>query len=248
MLKLTSLLATLTAWVTLTASINAAPFLAERSPPSLRCSPPSMWNNGSLSLNAEYSNPGPILGVRVFTNETTGRQESRVSVYKENQANMRLLDVVSGEYCNSTTFNYTYQFPEQDFYEKNEPLRIRTPEFGRPSGYGYDYPTCVGIGTSYDTPRDAHTGKLPITGTYPVSIQECSNTDFDQIASTQAQLFQLRWKYNYIITTNGYASGQNPDEGLTLVIDKESGDVLATSNRPDPNPGSEQAFYIGFDD
>lgn len=227
-----------------TTVVQAAPMLAERSPPSLNCAPSSQWTNGSLSLGGEFSSSGPgQLGIRTFTNSTTGKKEQRLTTYVSGRSDIAKLTHIGGEFCNSTTFNYTYQLPERDF-EKNEPMRLRTLDFGRPSGYGYDYPSCLGVGTSYDEPRNPHNNHLRTTGTWPISVQECSNTDFDQLAATQAQFFQQVFKYNFITTANGVATGQNPPAGWIFVVDDKTGDIHVTSNDPDSGSGNHKALYI----
>lgn len=225
-----------------TSLVQAAPMLAERSPPSLSCAPSSLWTNGSLYLNGEFGSIGPgQLGIRTFTNHTTGKKEQRLTTYVSGRSDIAKLNHVSAEYCNSTTFNYTYQLPMRDF-EKNEPLRLRTLDFGTPSGFGYNYSTCLGVGTSYDEPRNPKNQHLRTTGNWPISVQECENTDFDQSPATQAQFFQQVFKYNFITTANGVATGQNPPTGWSLVVDDKTGDIHVTSNHP--HSGSGNAFYI----
>lgn len=242
MLKITSFVTALAAMASLA---QAAPMLAERSPPTLHCSASSIWTNGTLAIGGAFDGPSQemTLAVRQFTNETTGKTESRLSKWVEGRSDLFKLSNVGGQFCNSTTFNYSYVAP--DFaYEKADPLRIRTLDFGLPSGYGYNYSTCLGVGTSFDTPLDRSTYKLPTTGTYPVSVQECSEVDYQELAATQAQFFQRVYKFGFIITANGYATGQNPPEGWNLVIDDDTGDIMVTSDDPDPNDSLNYALFI----
>lgn len=245
MFKLALLLSALAAYVTVS---QAAPMLAERSPPQLRCAPSSQWNNGSLSFNDDFGSPvdAAQLAIRTFQNDTTGKPEHRLSKWVEGRADLTKLTTVNSVYCNSTTFNYTYELPEADYYLKNQPLQLRTPQFDIPSGYGTNDPSCLSVGYSNWTPEEE--GKLPTTGSYPISVQECETTDFQQPATTQAQLFQSVYKYGYILTANGYASGQNPPQGWYLVMDDTTGDVIATSDDPDPNGSTQNAFFITSSD
>ncbi|CAO1633388.1 unnamed protein product [Sympodiomycopsis kandeliae] len=239
MFKLTALSIALTLLVTL---IHASPVsMEERSPPSLRCAPSSHWSNGTLSFMPPYtSGDSGDLAIRTFTNSTTGKTERRLTKWSANSGLPKLTHV-SLEYCNSTTFNYTYYLPQPGPFEHNNPLRIRLPGYGIPSGYGYDYPACLGIGSSAigAVPTNPHNGHLRTTGTWPISVQECQNTDFQQSALTQAQFFQQIYKFAYITTANGKANPDdygNPPQVWNLELDHRSQDIYVTSAKQDNPP------------
>ncbi|CAO1622099.1 unnamed protein product [Sympodiomycopsis kandeliae] len=244
MFKFTAFLVTLT---TVVAMVNASPILMDRSPPTLNCAPPSQWSNGSLHMSGRLGNgPDEQLALRSFTNETTGKTEARLTKWIEGKEGLTKLDDVSLEKCNYTTFNDNYNAA----FEHNTPLRIKVPAQGIPSGYGYDYPACIGIGGSgidgSSVPRNPDNGHLVTTGTWPVSLQECYNTDYNQDGYTQAQMFQQVFKYNYIVTANGQASGQynNPPEVWHLRFDSNDDVIVTSDENKEESEGFGQAFIL----
>lgn len=122
-------------------------------------------------------------------------------------------------------------------------MQLRVPEYAVEltdgNGNVSYQEACIGIGWSgnfsaYPTETDPDTGKERVAdGTWPLSVRQCSTVDFEQSPATSAQFFQEIFKYKTIETASGYATDLNPPVRWRLIVDEETGDLLASTEKPD---------------
>lgn len=188
--------------------VQAAP-LESRSPPQIRCAPESEWIRGDSLGYGDLAEGASRCKLGIETTvDSSNTTQWRLVPFTEESDSVKQITNVIGVPCNSTDNNYSYYPPGQNVFGKNTPLKVRLPDYDE----SYVH-MCLGIGSSgFEGPPKTYYNGSFVSGTYNLSVQPCSNTDFQHDALTNAQFFQSDFKLNFVVSATGKqpADQQNP--------------------------------------